>query len=172
MPSKTKESGRADILLRMEPGLKARIVKAANEDGMTINDCLLDLIEYALNARDAAGAASKRKADLDSRRDAKYEAIVSALALAIKSDRTSSAADQRVELDELTETVIEKWRSRAGSDYHAEPKTPLERLCAEYLAIEDEIDGIAVSGIDSSFEIQIDDADPGDDELDDAPDGE
>jgi len=45
MVSKTKESGRADILVRMSPRLKERITKAASEHGLTNNDWLLDVIK-------------------------------------------------------------------------------------------------------------------------------
>jgi hypothetical protein len=168
MTSKTKQSGRTDILLRMAPELKARINKAASEDGLTTNDWLLDVIEDALAVRDAEVANNKKRAELERRHDMKYEAIVSVLAAEAQIDRTSMAADQRVELDELAQTEIEKWRSRAASDYYADPRTPIERLCKEYCDIDNEIDGGAVKGIDTSFEIQIDDTDPDDDELDDA----
>jgi hypothetical protein len=172
MTSKTRQSGRADVLFRMPAALKERLSAAAARDGLTINDWLLDATEEKLAASDARIAAGKKRAELELRREMKLEAIVSALAAGAKVDRTSSAADQRIELDEQAEGEIEKWRSRAASDYHAGPRTPLERLCRDYCDIEDEIDGGAVKGIDTSFEIQIDDADPDDDELDDVPDGE
>jgi uncharacterized protein (DUF1778 family) len=76
MTSKTRQSGRAEILVRMPPETKARIIKAANQDGVSVTDWLLDVIEEALAVRDAEIAARKRKADLERRRDLKFWDIV------------------------------------------------------------------------------------------------
>jgi predicted HicB family RNase H-like nuclease len=51
MTSKTRESGRADFLLRMEPEMKARLTKAAAESGVTVNDLIITAIERRLAAR-------------------------------------------------------------------------------------------------------------------------
>jgi len=164
----TKESGRAGFPLRMEPELKERLDRAAEEDGASLNNWILSALEEVLAYRDAKGAAERRKADIDRRLDMKFEAIVSVLAAEAKIDRASTAADRRVEFDELAEAAIEQRRDHAATYYHAKPRTSVEALCRDYLAVEEELDGVAVTGIDTSFEIQLDDADPDDGELDDA----
>src|SRR5437870_8401672 len=128
MGSKTKQSGRVDILLRMEPGLKARLVKAANHHGISVNDWLLDGIEHLLAVHDGEVAAEKRKADLERRRELKFDEIVLALA---GSELAGLSADKVTDLHYVAEAAIEKWRNRTASNYYAEPKTPLERLCKE-----------------------------------------
>jgi hypothetical protein len=169
MPSKTKQSGRAEILVRMAPKLKARIVAAATEDGLTTNDWLLDVIEEALAVRDAEVAAGKRKADLDRRLEMKLEEIVVVLAAEGKlGDRAKLASEKQIELEEKAQSAIEAWRNRAAVDHYARPRTPLEQLCSDYLDIETEIrEGIPEDRSDY-FQIQLDDADRDDDELDDA----
>jgi hypothetical protein len=143
MTSKTRESGRADILVRMPPELKLRVTKAANEDGMSVNDWLLDGIEQLLAFRDAEVAAGKRKADLERRRDQKFWEIVVAMAgAATLGDITLSKADAQIELEERATAAIAKWRERTTAFYHAEPRTPLERLCKEHEDLEVEIEGV------------------------------
>jgi hypothetical protein len=169
MPSKTKESGRVDFLLRMEPELKARITKAANHHRVSVNDWLLDGIEDLLAFHDAEVTADKKKADLEQRLEMKFAELVETLAGAARlGDVTLSKADAQIELEEQATAAITKWRDHMATFHHAEPRRPLERLCRDYCDIEDEIDGGAVKGIDTSFEIQIDDTDPDDDEFDDA----
>jgi hypothetical protein len=162
MTSKTKQSGRADILVRMEPKLKARIVAASNGDGVSVNYWLLDKIEDALAARDVEVAASKRKADLERRRDQKFWEIVTAMAgAATLGDITLSKADAQIELEEQATVAIAKWRGRTTTFYHAEPRTPLERLCKEHEDIEAEIEG--AQRLDTFYDEGL--ADP-DDDLD------
>ena len=125
MPSKTKQSGRAEILVRMAPKLKARIVTAATEDGLTTNDWLLDVIEEALAVRDAEVAAGKRKADLDRRLEMKLEEIVVVRAAEGKlGDRAKLASEKQIELEEKAQSAIEAWRNRAAVDHYARPRTP------------------------------------------------
>lgn len=157
MGSKTKQSGRVDILVRMSPELKARVIAAAQEDDATTNDWLLDGIEQALDAGDAEVAANKNKADLEQRREMKYEEIVQFLAGQSEvGDVSKLSADQRIDLDEAANIAIEKWRSHSSSNYHAEPRTPLDRLCKEFSDVEDEISGGAHPA-NKPFEIDIDD---------------
>jgi len=137
MTSKTKESGRAEFLLRMPPELKERLAKAAAEDGVTIRDLLLYAAKRLLDDRDAEVAVDKKRADLERSKEAKFEEIV----LSLAGGDVTLSADKLIELQELAEAVIEKWRNRAASDHHAEPRTALERLCKNYCDIEDEIEG-------------------------------
>jgi hypothetical protein len=169
VPSKTKESGRADILVRMAPLLKTRIVAAAKEDEITVNDWLLDVIERALAVRDAEVASGKRKADFDRRLEVKFEEIVVVLAAEGKlGDRSKLASEKQIELEEKAQSAIEDWTKRTAVDHYARPRTPLEQLCSDYLDIETEIaEGIPEDRSDY-FQIQLDDVDPDDDELDDA----
>ena len=80
MTSQTKQSGRVDILVRMAPELKSRVIVAADDDGMSINNWLLNAIEQMLAVRDAEVAAGKSKADLEHRLDMKFQEIVASLA--------------------------------------------------------------------------------------------
>ena len=160
MPSKTAQSGRADILVRMSPRLKERIGKAASEQGLTNNDWLLDVIKDALAAHDAEVAARERKQDLESRIESKFQEIMASLA---GGDLTGLKAAAFARLQEKAEAVLAKWRDYAGSDHHAEPRTPLERLCQKHEDLEAELEGarrISTFG-DEGF---ADPDDPDDDE--------
>jgi hypothetical protein len=53
MSSKTKQSGRADFLLRMPEQMKLRLAKAAAEKGVSANDWIVASIEQMLDDRDA-----------------------------------------------------------------------------------------------------------------------
>src|SRR5215471_7268449 len=136
MTSKTKQSGRADFLLRMPPELKARLDKAAEEDGVTITDLVLYAIEQMLDARDAEGAADKRRAALERHLELKFDEIVVLLA---GGDIAGLSADKLIDLHDLAEAAIRRWRDHTATYYHAEPRTPIERLAKEYDDIETEL---------------------------------
>jgi hypothetical protein len=143
MVSKTKELGRADILVRMSLDLKSRVIQAAADDGVTNNDWLLDVIERAVEAHEAEVTAETRKADLEQRLDLKFEEIVSYLAAKAKvGDRIKLSADKLAELHKKAESAIEKWQVHAASNYGAEPRTLLERLCKDHCDIEEKIEEI------------------------------
>src|SRR5882762_6302259 len=107
MTSKTRESGRADFLLRMQPELKARLAKAADEDGTTIRDLALYAIEEMLDTRDAEIAARQRKQDLESRIERKFQEIMASLA---GGDLTGLKAAAFARLQEKAEAALAKWR--------------------------------------------------------------
>src|SRR5258706_7348751 len=107
MPSKTRQSGRADILVRMSPRLKERIGKAASEHGLTNIDWLLDVIKDALAAHDAEVAARERKQDLESRIESKFQEIMASLA---GGDLTGLKAAAFARLQEKAEATIAKGR--------------------------------------------------------------
>jgi hypothetical protein len=158
MSSKTKQSGRADILVRMPPELKLRVTKAATEDGATINDWLLDKIEDALAARDGEVAAAKDKAELEHRQAMLFQEIMASLA---GGDLTGLKAAAFARLQEKAEAALAKWRDYAGSDHHAEPRSRLEALCKEHDDIEAELEG--AQRLDTFYDEGL--ADP-DDDLD------
>jgi hypothetical protein len=141
MTSKTKQSGRVDILVRMAPELKSRVIEAANEVGMSMNDLVLAAIEQMLAIRDAEPAAGKSKADIEHRLDMKFQEIVASLACEARlGDLTSLSAERLIDLHDEAEAEIEEWRDHAASDHHAEPRTPIERLCKDHQDIEMEIE--------------------------------
>lgn len=82
-------------------------------------------------------AGDKERADLERRREMKFREVVALLA---DGDVTSLTADKLLPLHERAEAAIGKWRERALSPHHAEPRTPIERLCRAYCDIEMEID--------------------------------
>jgi hypothetical protein len=172
MASKTRESGRADILVRMEPKLKARIVAASNGDGVSVNDWLLDGIEQLLAARDTEIAAGKKRADLERRRDLKFEEIMTSLA---GGDLTSLTAQAFIKLQEKAEAPIEKWRNHTATFHHAEPRSPIEVLCRDYCDLETELEGVRAIGTfgDEGLAYDPDDPDDGDEpEPGDEPGGD
>jgi hypothetical protein len=137
MVSKTKESGRADFLLRMPPELKARLVRAADEDGTTIRDLVLYAIEQMLDIRDAEIAARERKQDLESRIERKFQEIMASLA---DGDITGLKAAAFARLQEKAEAALAKWRDYAQTFSHAEPRSPIELLCRDYFDLEAELE--------------------------------
>jgi hypothetical protein len=167
MPSKTKESGRADFLLRMPPELKLRLAKAANEDGVTIRDLVLYAIEQMLDTRDAEVAADRKRADLERHLEMKFGELVEALA---GGNIAGLKADKLIELEELAEAEIEKWRDYAASDCHAAPRTPRERICKEHDDIETELQRAppVISTFEDDDEALLDEALFDDGDLDDA----
>jgi hypothetical protein len=164
MTSKTRESGRADFLLRMEPELKARLAKAADEEGATIRDLALYAIEQMLDTRDAKIAARERKQDLESRMERKFQEIMASL---VGGDLTGLKAAAFARLQEKAEAALAKWRDYAGSDHHAEPRSRLEALCKEHDDIDAEIEGarrISTFGDEGMAGCDPDDPDDCDDE--------
>ncbi len=136
MVSNTKESNRADFLLRMPSKMKERLVRAADEDGTTIRDLVLYAIEQMLNARDAEVAADKRRAALEQHLELKFDEIVVLLA---GGDIAGLSADKLTDQHDLAEAAIQRWRDHTATYYHAEPRTPIEHLCKAYDDIEAEL---------------------------------
>lgn len=171
MVSKTKQSGRADFLVRMPPELKARLAKAADEEGTTIRDLVLHAIEQMLDTRDGEVAADERKAGVERRRDLKFHEIMVSLA---GSDITTLSARAQIKLQEKADAAIKKWRDHTATFYHAEPRTSTERLCRGYLDIEQEIDDAqALDTFGDEGLADPDDPDDGDEpEPNDDPGGE
>jgi hypothetical protein len=170
MTSKPKQqSGRAGFPLRMESELKKRLDRAAEEDGMSLNNWILSALEEVLAYRDAKGAAEKKKAAREHYLEMKFEEIVSLVATRDKvGDRAKLASEKQIELEEKAQSAIEDWRNRRAVDHYARPRTPLEQLCSDFLDIETEIQEGIPEDRSGYFQIQIDDADPDDDEIDDA----
>jgi hypothetical protein len=170
MTSKTARSGRVDFLLRMQPKLKERIIKAANQDGVSVTDWLLDGIEHLLAVHDTEVAADKKRADIERRLEMKFQEIVASLAC---GDLTSLSTDRVLELHEVAEAAIKKWRDHTATDYYAEPKTPIERLCKDLDDLETELEGARrISTFEDDDEALLDEAlfagHHDDDDLDDA----
>ncbi len=178
MTSRPARSGRIGFLLRMAPELKLRVVAAAAEDGVSVNDLLIAAIEQVLAFRDAEVVAGERKADLERRLEMKFEQIVVSLA---GGTFTSLSAKTLTKLHEQAEAAIKKWRDHAASNHHAEPRSPLERLIRDYQDIEIEIEGGTrhavrlrrLFGITTTIEDDDDDRDFDNGDFDDAndPDG-
>jgi predicted DNA-binding protein len=76
MISKTKESGRADLLIRMPPELKERIEKAARLVGMTKTDWVLQAIEAILHVQELQAEAQEEILAIRHQQEAKFEEIV------------------------------------------------------------------------------------------------
>jgi hypothetical protein len=118
MTSKIGESGRAGFPLRMDLRLKQRLDRAAKEDGMSLNNWILSALEEVLAYRDARGAAEKKRADIERRRDMKIEEIVSLVATRDKvGDRVKLASEKQIELEEKAQSAIEDWRNRTAVDH-------------------------------------------------------
>ena len=88
MISKTKESGRADLLVRMPPELKKRIEKAARLVGMTKTDWVLQAIEAILHVQELQADAQEEILEIRRQQETKFEEIIAALA-AEKNSLTS-----------------------------------------------------------------------------------
>jgi hypothetical protein len=165
MSSKTKSSGRADLFLRVEPQFKDRLAMAAKENGLTLTDWALDLLEGGQAAYEARRAGDKRKADLEVALDAKFVEIV-----ALMPSASRAKADHLLQRQEAATAAIDNWRSHASSNHYAEPRTALECLCAEYTDMADELARGQVQRIntldefDSAVEDEFDDEDDVDDE--------
>src|SRR5258708_5416769 len=78
--SKTKESGRVDLFLRVSPVLKRRIADAAGEDGVTLTDWVLYAIESVLDDRDAENSKNEKIAALEEKIAEVFDEVVAWLA--------------------------------------------------------------------------------------------
>jgi hypothetical protein len=139
MTSKTRESGRADFLLRMPEQMKLRLAKAADEDGTTIRDLALYAIKRMLDIRDGEIAADKKRAGIEDRLNLKFDEIMASLA---GGDLTGLNAATFARLQEKAEAALAKWRDYARTFSHAEPRSPIELLCRDYCDIETELEGV------------------------------
>ena len=110
--------------------------------------------------RDAEVAAGKNKADLERRLEMKFQEIVASLA---GGDLTSLSVKTLTKIHEQAEAAIGEWRNHASAHYHAEPRTPLERLCKDHFDIWIKIEGGTESYINTFDDDDLDDLD-----LDDA----
>jgi hypothetical protein len=108
----------------------------ADQERVTIRALVLYAIEGMLDSYDEEVAARERREDLERLRDAKFEEIVALLG----GDITGSKANATIELHELAEAQIRKWRDYAVSDHRAKPRTAFERLCMEYDSIEADLE--------------------------------
>jgi hypothetical protein len=165
--SKTKESGRTDMLVRMPPELKSRIEAAAKEAGISNNDWVLSAIEASLADRDAEARKRGDIEALEHRQEMKFEQIVELVALKNRfGDLASMSREKRNELDAEAEIRLEKWREKEAMDHLAKPATDLERLCKEHDDLRLEIERLE-SGYHPPQYLDDDDNLDDDDDLDD-----
>jgi uncharacterized protein (DUF1778 family) len=133
MISKTKESGRADLLIRMEPELKERIEKAARLVGMTKTDWVLQAIEAILHVQELQAEAQQEILEIRGEQEAKFEEILAALAAEQKlGDLATMTKKDRAKLESLADKQFENWRSATRRYGILEAKTKLDRLCKEF----------------------------------------
>jgi len=139
MISKTKESGRADLLIRMQPELKERLEKAARLVGMTKTDWVVQAIEAILHVQELQAKAQTEIAEIRIEQEAKFEEILAALALQQKlGDLATLTSRTRTQLESAADKELEKWRLQQLSYGITEPKTQLERLYKEFYDLGDE----------------------------------
>jgi predicted DNA-binding protein len=133
MISKTKESGRADLLVRMQPELKERIEKAARLVGMTKTEWVLQAIEAILHVQELQAEAQEEILEIRGEQEAKFEEILATLAAEQKlGDLATMTKKDRAKLESLADKQLENWRSERRSYGDRKPKTRLERLCKEF----------------------------------------
>jgi predicted DNA-binding protein len=133
MISKTKESGRADLLIRMPPELKERIEKAARLVGMTKTDCVLQAIEAILHVQESQAEAQEEILAIRHQQEAKFEEIVAALAAEQKlGDLVSLTTKNKTRLEATADKKLENWRSERRTYGDRKSKTQLDRLCEEF----------------------------------------
>ena len=133
MISKTKESGRADLLIRMPPELKERIEKAARLVGMTKTDWVLQAIEAILHVQELQAKAQEEVLAIRLQQEAKFEEIVASLAAEQKlGDLASLTTKNRTRLEATADKKLENWRSERRTYGDRKPKTQLDRLCEEF----------------------------------------
>jgi predicted DNA-binding protein len=133
MISKTKESGRADLLIRMQPELKERIEKAARLVGMTKTDWVLQAIEAILHVQELQAEAQEEILEIRGEQEAKFEEILAALATEQKlGDLATMTKKDRAKLESIADKQLENWRSERRSYGDREAKTKLDRLCKEF----------------------------------------
>jgi len=132
MISKTKESGRADLLIRMQPELKERLEKAARLVGKTKNDWVVQAIEAILHVQELQAEAQEEILEIRRQQETKFEEIIAALAAEKKlGDVASLTAKNRAELEAMADKKMENWRSERRSYGDQKPKTRLDHLCKE-----------------------------------------
>jgi predicted DNA-binding protein len=78
--SKTKQSGRADLLVRMPPELKRRVEEAARREGMTRNEWVLTAIEAILKVQELHAEADEEIEAIRHKQDAVFKEILALLA--------------------------------------------------------------------------------------------
>ena len=133
MISKTKESGRADLLIRMEPELKERIEKAARLVGMTKTEWVLQAIEAILHVQELQAEAQQEILEIRGEQEAKFEEILAALAAEQKlGDLATMTKKDRAKLESMADNKLENWRSATRTYGIIEAKTKLDRLCKEF----------------------------------------
>jgi len=143
MISKTKESGRADLLIRMPPELKERIEKAARLVGMTKTDWVLQAIEAILHVQELQAEAQEESLEIRRQQETKFEEIVAALAVEQKlGDVASLTTQNRTKLEAMADRKLENWRSEQRSYGEQKPKTRLDRLCKEFSDLGEEAQSI------------------------------
>jgi predicted DNA-binding protein len=139
MISKTKESGRADLLIRMQPELKQRVEKAARLVGKTQTDWVLKAIEVILHVQELQAKAQTEIAEIRCEQEAKFEEILAALAAEQKlGDLATLTKKDRAKLESLADKQFENWRSATRRYGILEAKTKLDRLCKEFDDLGDE----------------------------------
>jgi predicted DNA-binding protein len=133
MISKTKESGRVDLLIRMEPELKKRIEKAARLVGRTQTDWLLQAIEAILHVQELQAEAQEEILEIRVKQEAIFEEILATLAVEQKlGDLAAMTKKDRTKLESMADKQLENWRSANRSYGILEAKTKLDRLCKEF----------------------------------------
>jgi predicted DNA-binding protein len=133
MISKTKESGRADLLIRMQPELKERLEKAARLVGMTKTDWVVQAIEAILRVQELQAEAQEGVLAIRLQQEAIFEEIVAALAAEQKlGDLASFTTKNRTRLEVTADKKLENWRSERRMYGDRKPKTQLDRLCEEF----------------------------------------
>ena len=113
MISKTKESGRADLLIRMQPELKQRVEKAARLLGKTQTDWVLKAIEVILHVQELQAKAQTEIAEIRYEQEAKFEEILAALA--VKQNLGALAtltARTRTQLESFNFLGVQKHKAR------------------------------------------------------------
>ena len=139
MISKTKESGRADLLIRMQPELKERIEKAARLVGMTKTEWVLQAIEAILHVQELQAEAQEEILEIRGKQEAKFEEILAALAAEQKlGDLATMTKKDRAKLEATADKKLENWRSATRTYGIIEAKTKLDRLCKEFDDLGDE----------------------------------
>jgi predicted DNA-binding protein len=133
MISKTRESGRAELLIRMKPELKKRIEKAAWLVGRTKTDWVLQAIEAILHVQELQAEAQEEIRAIRVKQEAKFEEIVAALRVELKlGDLATSTKGDRSRLEDEAAKQLEKWRVQQRTYGITEPKTKLDRLCKQF----------------------------------------
>jgi predicted DNA-binding protein len=139
MISKTKESGRADLLVRMQPELKERIEKAARLVGMTKTEWVLQAVEAILHVQELQAEAQEEILEIRDKQEAKFEEILAALAAEQKlGDLATMTKKDRAKLESMADNKLENWRSATRTYGIIEAKTKLDRLCKEFDDLGDE----------------------------------